>query len=60
LIQEFDRRFKAKHQSVNCTELIGCFLGDPAQYQKAASEGRFRTICSDLVRTAAEIAEELL
>jgi C_GCAxxG_C_C family probable redox protein len=60
LIQEFDRRFKAKHNSVNCTELIGCFLGDPAQYQKAVSEGRFQTICAELVRTAVEIAEELI
>lgn len=60
LIQEFDRRFKARHGSVNCTELIGCFLGDPAQYQQAASEGRFRTVCVDLVRSAAEIAQELI
>ncbi|MBN1594454.1 C_GCAxxG_C_C family protein [candidate division FCPU426 bacterium] len=60
LIQEFDRRFKARHQSVNCADLIGCFLGDPAQYQKAVEEGRFRSICPGLVRSATEIAEALM
>ncbi len=59
LVQEFDRRFKAKYGSVNCRELIGLDLGDPAQYEQAKNEGRFWTICAPLVRAATEITEEL-
>jgi C_GCAxxG_C_C family probable redox protein len=60
LVQEFTRRFRARHGSVNCTQLIGCDLGDPAQYHQAAEEGRFRTVCDQLVRSAVEIAQELI
>ena len=60
LVNEFARRFKAKHKSVNCRDLLGCDLGDPAGAKKASDEKLFRTLCPEFVRTAAEILEEIL
>jgi len=57
LVQEFDRRFAAKHGSVNCRELLGVDLryGD-----KELAGERVKAVCPGLVRSAAEILEDLL
>jgi len=60
LVREFDRRFKTKHKSVNCRDLLGRDLGDPVDYKKASDEKLFRTICPGLVRSAVSILEEIL
>jgi C_GCAxxG_C_C family probable redox protein len=60
LVKEFDRLFKQRHGSVHCTELLdGCFLGDPAMYEKVAANGLFRKLCPEYVRSAVEILEEI-
>lgn len=57
LIQEFDRRFTAKHGSTNCKELLGVDLrhGD-----KTLAKERVQAICPELVKNAAEILESIL
>ncbi|MEW6516257.1 MAG: C-GCAxxG-C-C family protein [candidate division FCPU426 bacterium] len=60
LVREFNRRFKAKHNSINCTELMGLDLGNPEEYKKAADQDLFRKICVDLIKTSVTLVEELL
>ena len=57
LIQEFDKRFTAKHGSVNCRELVGVDLryGD-----KVFAKKQVQAICPGLVKDAAEILEQIL
>jgi len=60
LVQAFDKEFKERHGSVNCTELLGFNLGVPEEYEKVSSQGLFRSLCPKLVRSAAEILEKIL
>jgi C_GCAxxG_C_C family probable redox protein len=60
LVQQFARRFKDRHGSISCRELLGCDLGTPEGKQQAARSNLFTTLCPRLVRSAAEIVEELL
>jgi C_GCAxxG_C_C family probable redox protein len=60
LSQEFMRRFKEKHGTLLCRDLIGCDIRTPAGYQAAAEKRVFVTICPALVREAAEIVQSLL
>lgn len=57
---EFSRRFKAKHGSLNCTDLIGFNLSREDQLHLAQDKGVFRTVCPRFVKSAAEIAESLI
>jgi C_GCAxxG_C_C family probable redox protein len=60
LVQEFVKRFNAKHGTVECKELLGCDIGTPEGYQEAKDRNLFETVCEQLVRDAAEIVEELI
>lgn len=60
LIREFNRQFQERHGSLQCTQLMGLDLGNPEDYQRAAAEGRFGSICVELVRTSVRILEEIL
>lgn len=57
IIQEFYRQFSAKHGSTNCRELLGVDLrhGD-----KNLANQQVKTLCSNLVKDAAEILESVL
>jgi C_GCAxxG_C_C family probable redox protein len=59
-VQDFLARFKARHGSIVCRELLGCDLGTPEGLQSARDQGLFKSRCPAFVRTAAEILEELL
>ena len=59
-VQEFLVRFKARHGSIVCRELLGCDLGTPEGLQSAREQGLFKSRCPAFVRTAAEILEESL
>ena len=59
-VQKFANRFKDRHGSIICRDLIGCDLSTPAGVQAAREKGLFATVCVDMVRSAAEILEELL
>lgn len=60
LTQELFSRFQAKHGSILCRELLGCDLSTEVGFRKAHDTGLYRTICPNLVKDAAEIAEDLL
>jgi C_GCAxxG_C_C family probable redox protein len=60
LINEFNRKFKALHGSLNCTELLGYDLGLPEKLTEAREKGVFTTKCPNFVRDAAKIVESLL
>ena len=60
LAQEFASRFTARHESINCHKLIGYDLNKPDECEKASAEGVFDRICTNLVRDAVEILEDLL
>jgi len=59
-VQEFLVRFKARHGSIMCRELLGCDLGTPEGLQSAREQGLFKSRCPAFVRTAGEILEDLL
>ncbi len=59
-VQEFLARFKARHGSIVCRELLDCDLGAPEGLQSAREQGLFKSRCPAFVRTAAEILEDLL
>jgi C_GCAxxG_C_C family probable redox protein len=60
LVRKFIREFTARHGSVNCTELLGYNLGNPADYENARRAGLFTTKCPAFVRDAAGILERML
>lgn len=60
LCQEFAAKFKSKHGSIKCTELIGYNLSIPEDYEKAKEEDVFNEVCTKFVRDAVETLEALL
>jgi len=61
LLKEFSERFKARHETIVCRELLaGVDLGTPSGRQEAADKKLFGTLCPVFVRGAAEILEVLL
>jgi C_GCAxxG_C_C family probable redox protein len=59
LIADFDRKFKALHGGLTCTELTGYDLGVPEKLAKARDKGVFTTKCPIFVRDAVKIVEGL-
>ncbi len=60
LVQEYTRKFVAKHGSVKCKELLGFDISVPEEMHKARENDLFKTICPKLVKDSSEIVEELL
>ena len=60
LINEFNRKFKEIHASLNCTELTGFDLGIPEQLAEAREKGVFLTKCPNFVGDSVQIVENLL
>ena len=58
--RRFIEEFTARNKSVNCTELVGYDLSDPAQFAEAREKKVFATRCSKIVQDAGEILEGLL
>jgi C_GCAxxG_C_C family probable redox protein len=53
-------RFEAQHGATACRQLVGANMLDPLERQAASDRGVFKTLCPQLVRTAASlVAEEL-
>lgn len=59
-IVEYISRFKARHGSVMCRELLDCDITTPEGATKAKENNLFNSICPKLVRDAAEVLEEML
>ncbi len=60
LVQEYTRKFVAKHGSVRCKELLGFDISVPEEMREARDNQLFTTICPMLVKDSSEIVEELL
>ena len=60
LVREFASRFRSRHGSLLCRELLGCDLSQPGALALAHERKLFAARCPTLVRDAAEIAAELL
>jgi len=60
LAQELATRFKERHGSMVCRELLGYDLGNPEGRKAAYDKGLFTTLCPELVRDAIEILEQML
>ncbi len=60
LAHAFADRFKERHGHLTCRELLGCDLGTPEGAQMAQARQFHTTFCPALVRSAAEILDELL
>jgi C_GCAxxG_C_C family probable redox protein len=59
-MDEFRKRFKRLHGSLNCTELTGYDLSIPGEAVKAHDNNVFSDVCPKLVRDAAKILEDIL
>jgi C_GCAxxG_C_C family probable redox protein len=60
LAQEFATRFKERHGSIVCRDLLGYDLGKPEGRKGALEKGLFTTLCPQFVQDAVEIVEQLL
>ncbi|PTY04957.1 hypothetical protein DB347_19900 [Opitutaceae bacterium EW11] len=59
-IQQLMQRFRDRHGSVICRELIGCNLLTPAGQEFFKSHDLLHRTCAPCVRTAAEIVDTLI
>jgi C_GCAxxG_C_C family probable redox protein len=53
-------RFRERHGSLECRELLGVDIGTTEGRERAVRDGLFTTRCPVLVRAAAEIVAELV
>jgi len=60
LVRKLADRFRARHGSLECRELLGCNLSTPEGRKHAIEQRLHSTVCTQIVRDAAEILEELL
>jgi C_GCAxxG_C_C family probable redox protein len=60
LVREFAKRFSACHESLVCRELLGCDISTPEGRKTAKEKQLTTTICPTLVKSAAQILEEML
>ena len=60
LVLEFVDKFKSRNNSISCRELLGFAIGTPEGARLFKEKKAIETVCSKLVKDAAEIVEELL
>jgi C_GCAxxG_C_C family probable redox protein len=60
LAREFAERFRKRHGSILCRELLGCAIDTPEGLQAARQRGLFKELCPRLVGDSSEIVAELL
>lgn len=59
-IQTFVEKFKERHGTIVCRELLGCDISTDKGYDHAVQNHLFDTLCPRFVRDAAEILEDIL
>ncbi len=57
--RDFVARFKVRHGTVTCRELLGCDVSTPEGWQQIQERKLHQTLCPDFVRSAAEILEQM-
>lgn len=60
LVQEFIMAFREKNGSINCTELLGYDLRDPAQRTSAHASQAVAKKCPGFTHDAVEILEKMI
>ncbi len=60
IVREFMARFEEEFGSVNCRELLGCDISNPADYNQARKQGMFENICPRYVDGALEILDRIM
>jgi C_GCAxxG_C_C family probable redox protein len=60
IAREFVERFKARNETTECRELLGCDVSTREGLKSAQQEKHFKKRCPKFVRDAAEILEEIL
>jgi len=60
LVAELASRFKERHGTILCRELLECDLSNPDERARAAREGLFQTRCPRYVLDSVEILETLI
>jgi C_GCAxxG_C_C family probable redox protein len=60
LVNEFTAKFKERHGSVICRDLLGCDISNRENLLQARKQGLFQNLCPAYVKTAVEILEEIL
>ena len=60
LVKDFCTKFKARHKSIVCRELLGCDIITPEGMKYAKDNKLVDIVCPKYVRDAAEIIEEIL
>lgn len=58
--QQFLDEFKARHESVYCSDLLGNNMSIPGEREKAIEANKFELICSKLVESSGELVEKIL
>ncbi len=58
--QQFMARFRERHGTLKCRELLGYDLGTPEGHAAVKEQGLFKTLCPQLVYDAAQIVEEIV
>jgi len=59
-VQTLVAAFETQHGATACRQLVGANMIDPAERQAASDRGVFKTLCPELVRTAATLTAETL
>ncbi len=59
-VREFAERFKARHGSLLCRDLLGCDLNTPEGLALAQEKKLASTVCPPYVETAAKILAEMI
>jgi C_GCAxxG_C_C family probable redox protein len=57
-VQALVARFEERHGATACRQLVGDNMLDPVERQAASDRGVFKTLCPELVRTAAALVAE--
>jgi C_GCAxxG_C_C family probable redox protein len=60
VVREFVDKFKARHGSLQCKDLLGCDISTPEGRSIAKENKLYDTVCPKFVQDAAEIMEQIL
>ena len=60
MVRLLAERFRSRHGTLLCRELLGLDLNDPEQLQYARDQGLFKTRCSGYIQDVVQILEDIL
>jgi C_GCAxxG_C_C family probable redox protein len=60
LVKDFVNKFKAKHKSILCRELLNCDMSTPEGLHNFKDRNLAKTHCERFVKDAADILEDIL